>query len=241
MSIGNADERRRRLAQVIRMKPDDAACLACLNQLDAYIAAQLGGEDYAARFPDVARHLDGCVECAQAYARLYELERAAMAETLPQPAHLPRPDLGFLQPQSPSLAERLRAALRRAGDRFTLRLSDDLLAGLRPAPAIALTRAPADAERYAEVLLVLRPDESLRSELPFGLTAYRDARRPDECLLEVSVELPGRSWPDLGGLTVALVLGTQKREAVTDAWGLAAFEGVPVAALGEASVEVELR
>lgn len=239
MSLGNADQRRALLARALQARPDEAECQRCLNQLDDYVAAQLAGDDEAARFPEVAFHLDACVECAGAYARLYELALAEAANQLPQPDRAPAPDLSFLRP-SPltALAEKIRSAVRRAGERFTLQLSADLLPLLRPAPVFAPVRARTAEERYAEVLLTLEPDETLRRDLPFALVAYRDAQQPDLCLLEITVQPLGQSWPDLAGIGVAITIAGQRREAVTDAWGLASLEGVPVAALPELLVEV---
>ncbi len=137
-----------------------------------------------------------------------------------------------------ALAERLRAVLHRVGDRFTLQLSPELLPLLRPFPAAARTRAPADTERYDEVLLALDPDEALRPDLPVTLRAYRDAHRPEACLVEVMVEPPGRSWPELEGIGIALIVAGERREATTDAWGLAAFEGIPVAQLADMTLEI---
>lgn len=252
--LGDAEARRARLLRVLQSKPDEVACRACVDRLDDYVAAQLAGEPYAARYPEVAIHLDACPACANVYGRLYEVELAAASNTLPEPEQVPDPDLSFLlpgtaSPLSPSalraqvartLTERLRAGLRRTGDRVRLQLSADLLPLLRPPPAVAAVRAPTDAARYGEVLLALNPDEGLRPDLPMTVTAYRDAHRPEECLVEVSVEPPGRSWPDVEGLAVALIVAGERREARTDAWGLAAFEGVPIDHLGDLVFEVGL-
>ncbi len=251
---GSAEERRALLIEVLRSEPDDAACQACLDRLDEYIAAQLDGQDYVACFPDVAMHLDACLDCADTYARLYELELAEAADCLPQPDHVPDPDLSFLLPgtagplspaalrtrSAAALTERLRAALHRVGDRLTLQFSTDLLLSLRPSPAAAQVRAPADTERYGEALLILEPDEALHPDLPVTLTAYRDTRRPDACLVEVVVEPPGRSWPELGGIAVALIVAGERHEARTDAWGLVALEGIPIARLADLTLEITL-
>lgn len=253
--LGNTEERRARLVQALRTAPDDAACQACLSSLDEYVTAQLAGQDYMARFPDVAMHLDVCLDCAGAYARLYELEIAEAADRLPQPDRVSDPDLSFLLPgaagpMSPAalrarlraamLTDRLRAALRRIGDRLTLQLSVDLLEFMRPAPAMMSVRAPAAGERYAEVVLILEPDETLRPDLPITVTAYRDSQRPDECLVEVVVQPPGRNWPDLDGNTVVLIVAGERREATTDAWGLASFTDISITHLADLTVEVTL-
>ncbi len=244
-----------RLIRALRSKPDDEACQACLSQLDEYIAAQLAGEDYAARFANVAAHLDACLDCAGAYARLYELELADATNRLPQPDQLPDPDLGFLrhavaEPFSPTmrqdllkpadLAEQLQNAIRRTGERLTLQLSNDLLALLRPSPTALLTRAPADTERYGEQLLNLEPAMVPDLDIPITVTAYRDAHQPEMCLVEAVVEPAGRSWPDLGGIRVTLLLAGEKRQATTDAWGVASFEGVRINKLAEMTFEVTL-
>lgn len=239
-SLGNADERRARLAQAIRTTPDDAACRACQSRLDEYVAAQIAGEEYLARFADVALHLDACTDCAGAYGRLYELELAVAADALPTPEHLPAPDLTFLRSGAAAarpLNERLREAIEQIGDRIALRLSSELLGLLQPPPALAPTRAPADSERYAEIVFDLAPDAA-PAELAIGLTAYRDARHPETCLVEVVVAPPGRSWPDLEGLAVTLVVAGEQHDAHTDAWGLASFVGIPIARLADMMVIV---
>lgn len=252
---GDVEERRAHLMEILRSEPDDTACQTCLSRLGEYVVTQLAGEDYVARFPDVAVHLDACPACADAYARVYELELAEAADRLPQPDRLPDPDLSFLLPgvtgplspaalrarlRATALTERLRAALRRVGDRFTLQFSTELLSLLQPSPAVAQVRAPAHFERYGEVLLTLEPDEALRSDLPITLNAYRDAHRSEMCLVEVVVEPPGRSWPELEGIVVALTVAGKRYEARTDAWGLAAFEGIPITRLTDLTLEIVL-
>jgi hypothetical protein len=249
-----SDDRVQRLKQALAPQ-DETACEACLSQLADYVSVQCSGEDYVAHYSTVAAHLDSCLNCASAYARLYELELAARADELPSLDRLPEPDLGFLLPvadepapasvlrhrlQLEAWREKLREALQRVGARITLQLSADLLPLLRPAPATAATRAPADAGRFSEVLLQLDPAELPGVNNPIGLAAYRDAEHPAECLIEVRVILPDRSWPDLGGIPVALIVAGERREATTDAWGLASWEGVPIARLSELQVEVIL-
>jgi hypothetical protein len=244
-----------RLVRALRSGPDDAACQACLEQLDEYVAAQLAGEDYLARFPEVAVHLDACLDCAAAYARLYELELAEAANRLPQPDQLPGPDLGFLRQgatAAPSatthpapagdtgLAGQLRRALHRSGEKITLQLSAGLLSWLKPSPTVALTRTPADTERYSEALLNLQPALVPDFDLPITLTAYRDAQHPERCLVEVVVEPAGQSWPDLGGISVTLAFAGERRQAITDAWGVASFEGVPIDDLAGMALEITL-
>jgi len=95
--MGSEDERRRFLIQALQTETSDLACQNCLDHLDAYVVAQLAGEDYLAFYSNVALHLDLCSECADAYARVYELELAELEGSLPRPEQIPAPDLSFLQ------------------------------------------------------------------------------------------------------------------------------------------------
>lgn len=91
-----AEERLNRLVRALNSISDARACQACLNDLEAYVAAQLAGAAYATLFPGVAVHLDACRDCAAAYARLYDLEEALARADIPHPSHIPDPELGFL-------------------------------------------------------------------------------------------------------------------------------------------------
>jgi hypothetical protein len=92
----NTTDSARRLVEALVEEPGTQACEACLDGLEAYVDAQLAGRDYAALQPVVARHLDQCVTCAEAYALIYE---ARLAEAAPlQLEHIPDPDVGFLEP-----------------------------------------------------------------------------------------------------------------------------------------------
>ena len=232
--LGDAKARRDKLIEAIETQYDENTCADCLAQVADYVAAQLDGQDYTALYPAVALHLDACLSCSGAYARVYDVEWAARANALPSLARIPAADLSFLGAESP--ADRLRAAFRRIGGRLTLTLSPDLLPLLRPAPSAAALRAPQDTRRYSELLLTLDPTP----DLPIGLAAYRDAQRPDVCLIEVTVEPPNRAWPDLGGIEVGLATPDREQVGVTDDWGLASFEDVPVDDLARLLVSVAL-
>ncbi len=232
--LGDANARRDKLIQAIQTEHSDEVCAACLARIDEYVAAQLDGQDYVALFPEVALHLDACLDCTGAYARIYDTEWAARMNALPAVGRMTEPDLSFLGAES--LADRLRDAVRRVGGRLTLSLSPDLLPLLRPTPSAVALRAPQDTRRYHETLLTLEPTP----DLPIGLAAYRDAQRPQMCLVEVTVEPPDRAWPDLGGIEVALATRDAEQFGVTDDWGLASFENVPVDDLAGLMVSVAL-
>ena len=238
------NKRLQRLRQALET-PAEADHQACLDSLDAYIASQLRGEDYGAAYPQTALHLERCLDCAAAYARLYAVQLAEQSGALASLPARPAPDLSFLrpawaEPAGATLLERLGSALQQAGDRLSLRLSSELLALLQPGPALAAARGGEQGERYRELLLSLDPEEAGLPGLPLALKAYRDALHPQACLLEVTVTPPGRAWPDLAGTQVTLELPGERRTAITGAWGLVSFEDVPVAALPDIVVEVAL-
>jgi hypothetical protein len=187
-------------------------------------------------------HLDACLECADAYARLYELEVAARAGTLPQ-GTVPAADLSFLaeagtKPSS-SLAEQLGQALRRSADGWTLQFSQALLGWLRPGLQPAAGLRSGEQARYDEVLYQLAAQEAAGAEPAFSLVVYRDAHAPERGLVEVRVEPEGRSWPDLGGYRVTLEAGGEARTMLTDAWGLASLENVALDGLMQAKLKIE--
>ena len=96
-SLGDANARHHQLYELLRSaSPSESECELYLPRFDAYIAAQLAGEDYLTRFSEIAIHLDSCESCADSYARLYELEVALAAEALPAPQTIPAPELSFL-------------------------------------------------------------------------------------------------------------------------------------------------
>jgi len=235
MSNTQPDARAHALAHTLLAAPDQAACDACLDALDGYVDAQLAGQGYAALLPAVAAHLDGCVDCAQSYAVLYEVRLAEASGALPVPAHIPPPDLGFLAGR-PTLAELLAGAVRRAGDTLRLTLGETLLALLRltpPAPALSL-RDAGDEPLFA---VDLPSPDPLVARLT--LAAY-PADVPGSCQVQVGVALPDRVWPQLAGLSVRLVGRDLERSALTDPWGEASFERVPLTALPGLNVELRI-
>ena len=235
-SLPSRPNRQAELAQVLRWQASELAQHPSADQLQLYVEAQLRGLPYQTDHADLAHHLDGCVACAEAYGRLYELMLAEEQATVALPERIPAADLAFLQPlpQTTWLAQ-IRAAIKLVGQQLTLQLSPDLLPGLQPTLAGGTLRAPSDEERYHEQILAL-DDEAL----PLNIAAYRDGQQPAHCLLEITVTPPDRSWPDLADIVVTLHIAGGRRSAVTDAWGLAVFADVPIEQLAEMQVTVDL-
>jgi hypothetical protein len=236
----------RRLAEALLTQPDDAACTACLDSLEAYVEAQLAGDDHVARWPAVATHLDACVACAESYALLYAARLAAPTA----PARLPTPDLSFLQasaagPLAPAalraqrrttrLREAVASAVMRAGAQLRLTLSRPLLDLLPPPAGPALAFRSSAGPALFELALDQRGDAIER----LILSAYADDQAAERCIVRVQVALHEREWPDLAGVPVVVHAGDERRTATTDAWGEAVFEDVPITALPELVVEVD--
>jgi hypothetical protein len=223
----------RELARALLQGQEEGACEGCRDQLEGYVEAQLGGRPYVALFPEVARHLDGCVTCAEAYGLLYET-LAGAAEPA-EPARIPEPDLSFL---GAGPGEELRAALadalRHAADGLRLTLTRPLLSLLTPGPGMAQGLRGADPGALLELAL----DEPAPQVAQLLLSVYPVAGVPEACDLRLQVRLHGREWPDLAGVAVAVTAGALRREATTDDWGEAVIEGLPRAALEGAQIEV---
>lgn len=226
------------LARTLVQGEDEQACERCLDQLEAYVEAQLGGRAYTSLFPDVARHLDGCVACAEAYGLLYEaLASTAAAE----PAHIPEPDLSFLgarESSSPGVA--LQAAVKDALTQFAaglqLTLTRALLDLFRPGPGMAEAVRGGDPAALLELTL----DDPSPSVAQLQISVYPAVDAPEACDLRAQLRLPGRDWPDLAGVAVIVSAAGLHREATTDAWGEAVIEGLPLSALEGAQIEVRL-
>jgi hypothetical protein len=239
---GAEESRLRAFADIIGYTPDEADCALCLNQLEDHLQAQRRGAARGAvrghEFAWTARHLDSCVACAEAYALLYEVALAEENGRLPHPTPLPEPDLSFLQPRPDWLAA-LQTALSATAERLVLQLNETLAHLLAPAPAPTLTRSVANG-RYTPKLLELTPDQAQAAALPFTLAAYADQQQPDRCLVEVTAQPPGQSWPDLGGYQVRLTVGGQTFTGETDDWGTAVFPDLPRAQLNQLQIELAL-
>lgn len=226
------------LARVLLAEHDQAACDRCLDQVEDYIAAQLAGQDYAALFPAVAAHLDSCLACAAVYNELYELQ--AMAAFVPEPAAIPAPDLSFLEPALPALAQgvpnladALAAAVEQLGSQLRFTLTSALL-GLAPSQPSLAFRSESDAQPVVNFTLV-QPTEQVAE---FGLSIYR-LTSSEHCQVRVQLSLPEREWPDLAGVPVRLIAAGDVRQQISDAWGEVVFEQVPLAALDGLQVEID--
>ncbi len=236
-----------RLAQLLAEEPDAAACASCLDNLEDYVAAQLAGRGYTALFPTVARHLDQCVACAEAYALIYDLQAAPAASAGP----IPQPDLSFFAvapgPLSPAelrrrraaaaLREALAAGLRQAGDRLRLVLSQALLdAG---AALAAVEPAPAYRDSAAKPLLELDLAAPTTAISRLQIQALPTSR-PERFDLQVQLELPDRDWPDLADVPIRLRAGSAEYRIATDEWGVVRFADLPLEWLPTLEIAIDV-
>ncbi len=231
------------LHQILKTDLTTTQCHYYLDRINAYIASQLAGQDYAFTFVATAVHLDSCPNCAAAYERLYELEYAAAQESLPHPTNLSAPDFSFLNTAVAPATDRItkiKSAVQEIGDKFVFVLSEGIIGLLRPLPNAAPVLRSSSAERYAEILFQLDPTDLPQNDLPFTITAFRDAHASDNCLVEVRVQPPEQSWPTLGGKKVNLKMSTTTMAVTTDAWGLAVFDDVRITNLATAKIEVSI-
>ncbi|MCA9951394.1 MAG: hypothetical protein KDE48_17205 [Anaerolineales bacterium] len=231
------------LHKILQTELTTDACHYYLDQISDYITYQFIGEDYRSKCVETAVHLDSCPNCSAAYARLYELEFAAAQESLPELTNLPAPDFSFLNAgvvtENGRLAK-IKSAIQEIGDKFVLVLTEELVGLLRPLPNTTPVLRSSSAERYAEIFFQLDPTDLPYSNLPFTITAFRDAQMSDNCLVEVRVQPPEQSWPTLSGKKVNLKMSTQTIAGTTDAWGLAVFNDVRITNLATATIEVSL-
>lgn len=237
------EDQARRFLTILGQKHQAELCARCQIDLEIYVATQLAGEPYRTRFAATADHLDGCPECAEAYALLYEAAWAEQHGRLPAPTYFPNPDLGFLKADSDkrSWLDQLREAIQLNQEKFRFQLTTSLAAVLQPPPAVAFTRSGSEDARYGRLLLSLTPERFPELDLPVSLLVYEDGQNPANCLLEVTVEPPGQSWPDLGGRTVTVAMWESAQTAVTDDWGTAVFPDIPIATLDSLRLDIDLR
>ena len=224
----------RRLAQTITTQHDESAHSACLDSLEAYITAQLAGQDYIRLFPGIAQHLDSCVSCAESYGLVYEsrvAEASALAAII-----VPEPDLGFLRGSLAELLQRrIAAAVERvAPQRLRFTVSQALLDLFAPqsASALALRSAAGD-----ELLLNVTVNQAA-DDVQIQLTVYPRRDAPDLCTVRSRVMVAGREWPDLVEIPVTLTAGGAQRQVYTDSWGEAIFDNVAKADLAGLQIDV---
>lgn len=154
-------ERLRRLAQAIAAdeRADATICRQVQQILPRLAEAELRGQRIRRIFAVETEHMDGCEDCAMAYAELLDaligLEEAIGQEPLSQP---------------PALPARLKMAMRLRG--WVLKLSQDMAAALKLAdPANFEATAQALLERLPALPQMLTPRQAEQLALGWGTEA----------------------------------------------------------------------
>jgi hypothetical protein len=218
------------LARILLTQPTEQDCQACLDVLDAYIGAQLAGQPYQTEYPQVAQHLDSCVACAESYAVLYESYHAAAS--LPTPAHIPQPDLRFLQQTAAEqLAELLGQASEWLGDQLRITFSQALFGLLPPTPALAVRGSTAVPDQDFTITLGTGQFSQVRVQI----YRHETANTAD---LHLQLSMPNREWPDLAGIKVTVIAAGQQTTDYSDPYGEVVFRTLPLPALASLQITI---
>lgn len=68
-----ADDRRDALEDLLGPGEEEVSCDRCFELIDAFVDAELAGEDAAKRFPGMEAHLRGCPACSEDHESLRAL------------------------------------------------------------------------------------------------------------------------------------------------------------------------
>lgn len=134
----------------------------CRAALPQFVEAQVAGEDAAAQFPRVQRHLDHCEDCGEEYALLVDLELAEQGGELGVEGGLPAPAFTYQEARSPEL------------NRIVVEWARALVAFLAPASAGDLDRA---ADRF---FATLKPRQANETRAAYGAALGIDQEPGDE-------------------------------------------------------------
>lgn len=238
---GDEDTPAARLARALMGQPGGSlSCAECQARLPAVVDAELVGLPPRQADPEVAAHLDGCSRCEGMYVELLETASLAL-EGLPVGEKTPPPDLGFLREAVPSVEMLWRAPLEAAQEGVTDALGrlQRLLVRLRaPVPLPPLPAAGVlEAERTVEKPL-LSTTLAEHGALGIELRAVRSEETPDVCEVHVVADSP---QPDAPRPRQAILRSRDAEwEALFDPLGQARLSGVPVAALTEMELTIEM-
>lgn len=81
-------------------QPESLECQACQAAIYAYIDAELDSQDATARFPEVAKHLQVCAPCREAYEELKTILSAERQDALVNPPATLDFDFDYLEGSS---------------------------------------------------------------------------------------------------------------------------------------------
>ncbi len=182
--------------------------------LPEYVGLAVEGRDPKPVFPSVAKHLETCADCYEAFLDLLEMTEIGNSAALATVGWAP--DLSFLPPAAAPRPE-----------------------VTRPSPSeilIAYTRAIVDAFAQPQLTgalrgqLIHRALQKVPGTPPADITVEISAK-DDLCTVEVHLYLHDRSSLQQDGTLVRLQAGPLAQEAVSDGMGRVSFQRVPLGAL----------
>lgn len=238
---GDEDTPAARLARALMGRPGGSlSCAECQARLPTLVDAELAGLSPRRADPEVAAHLDGCSLCEGIYVELLEAASLAL-EGLPAGEKMPAPDLSFLTEAAPSPEILWRTPLETIQDAVTDALGhlQRLVVHLRapmplpPRPAPGLLEAERTVEKPLLSTILVE-----HGALGIEVRAVRSEEAPDVCEVHLVADSPR---PDAPRPRRAILRSRDvEREATFDSLGQARLSGIPVAALAEMELIIEM-
>jgi hypothetical protein len=220
---------------------DGLTCGECEDLLPDYLQAERQGVADAARWHQVAYHLQTCPHCAALYTELSDLIAFGYRERGVEPPTYPDPDLSFLRREEsrPSQPPEIPWRWDDLG-RLIIEFSTELVRAFQP-PAYqpAYARTGLKSDRSSRVLCRIALKETV-DDLGVIITAEETKDDPAYCIITVEVDIPSRGgWPHLADTEVTIKRGELKLESqMTDAFGKVVFQGIAADDLGGLVIEI---
>lgn len=149
-------------ASTLREEADKLlTCQECLDALGAYVEDEVAGEDVAARYPRVERHLQSCSSCREQYDLLHELVQQEAAGAFGEaPSYMTFEEWFQRQEQAP-LWQELARELRRLMTEIPIRVAETTASFGQLPPPLTPQLVPAAAYRNKELLPTAEEGEEL--------------------------------------------------------------------------------
>jgi len=238
---GDEDTPAARLARALMGQPGGSlSCAECQARLPTLVDAELAGLSPRQADPEVAAHLGGCSLCEGMYVELLEAASLAL-EGLPVEEKTPAPDLSFLRETAPSadmlwgapleaIQEAVTDALGRL-QRLVVHLRAPLLLPPLPAPGLLEARQIVEKPLLSTTL-------TKHGALGIEARAVLSEEAPHLCEVHLVADSP---HPDAPRPRRAILRSRDvEREATFDPLGQARLDGVPVAALADMELIIEI-
>ncbi|HEX8681264.1 MAG TPA: hypothetical protein VF707_03055 [Ardenticatenaceae bacterium] len=198
------------------------------ERLPEYVTLIARGKAPQPLFPDIASHLESCVECREELEELLHLlVPAYMGQVAPAPSYPPI-DLTFLRHQATPVPEK-RWSVNRLG-RLVMQFSQAVLDAFKP-PSLAGAMRGQLLYSYTQ-----EPEPPLN--LGVAIEISRDDENPKMACVSVAVDDPNRSPFEQAGNRIVLRADGKEWQGETDETGSFEVPGIPLALLPQLQVEV---